>query len=460
MAKPIPYDDDNQEEEKDERDTRKIAIYNDEALEKMQGWAGGQSDPLYAISSTGGWNYAWVFEDAIVNIDRDLRSVKKIGRNRYQLGQGEFTKKEIDELEYIRDALQMALDDPESELPSDETEERVVRASHHVADFNTFDDLIAHAGATNFDTDEHRVANKIYVPEGNGYRELRVWQKEGYWHAQSPEKGRLIRRLPSSAAPIINRSPKKKRFGVATEGRGVARAFTKSQHHFENGWNKLENGIRVWVSGDEPTRLNMRGNTMGREYAEHVVRSWWGSQALHFNWTDPTNADISRDYTQTVRDYAVIDRQDRTVAGPFKSYSDARAAAGGAGAVKFVPSKGRVNAYELPPGVVPKFQVGSRVVMSPDALENYGEQWQGVVFKITHVATGRADHPGFDPGAGSALYDLAINSSGEPFNNSLYDWELERAPLPIKPRGRQKPANEARQSSHHKIGLRKPRRPS
>lgn len=100
--------------DEDERDMRKLVIYDDEALKLMQGWTGGESDPLYAISSTGGWNYAWVFTDAIANIDRDLSRVKKLGRNKFQLGQGTFSKAEIDELRYIRDALQMTLDDPES----------------------------------------------------------------------------------------------------------------------------------------------------------------------------------------------------------------------------------------------------------------------------------------------------------------------------------------------------------
>jgi hypothetical protein len=60
MSKPIPYDDDPAPE-KDERDMRKIAVYDEEALKLMQGWTGGETDPLYAISSSGGWNYAWVF---------------------------------------------------------------------------------------------------------------------------------------------------------------------------------------------------------------------------------------------------------------------------------------------------------------------------------------------------------------------------------------------------------------
>jgi len=124
MSKPIPYDDDPAPE-KDERDMRKIAVYDEEALKLMQGWTGGETAPLYAISSSGGWNYAWVFTDAIANIDSDLARVKKLGRNKFQLGKGTFSKAEIDELRYIRDALQEALDDPESELVDEAPKGRV-----------------------------------------------------------------------------------------------------------------------------------------------------------------------------------------------------------------------------------------------------------------------------------------------------------------------------------------------
>lgn len=44
---------------------------------------------------------------------------------------------------------------------------------------------------------------------------------------------------------------------------------------------------------------------------------------------------------RTVRDYEAVDNRDRHIAGPFKSYSDARSAAGTAGVVKFVPSRGK-----------------------------------------------------------------------------------------------------------------------
>jgi hypothetical protein len=122
---------------------------------------------------------------------------------------------------------------------------------HRVADFNMLDDLIAHAGATHLDTDKDRIANKLYVPEGDGYRELRVWQKEGFWHAQNPERGKTVKRLPSSAAPIINRSPTpmwqraKKAIGIheapstahrRTASGAEARGAEYAQDQLENGY--------------------------------------------------------------------------------------------------------------------------------------------------------------------------------------------------------------------------------
>lgn len=45
-----------------------------------------------------------------------------------------------------------------------------------------------------------------------------------------------------------------------------------------------------------------------------------------------------QDGGHAVRDYLAIDSRDRPIAGPFKSYSDARQAAGTGGAVQFVPT--------------------------------------------------------------------------------------------------------------------------
>lgn len=153
-----------------------------------------------------------------------------------------------------------------------------------------------------------------------------------------------------------------------------------------------------------------------------------------------------------VRDYAAIDSHGRTIAGPFKSYSDAKREAGPAGLVKFVPGKREVREG----GLARRFRVGSRVVMNEDALDNYGKRWQGIVFVVTDVSTkympsseffsrGRPTgyHPGFDPEGGSALYSLKIEATNEPLGNDLYDWELEPAPGAMKPRRRRGPVHEA-----------------
>jgi hypothetical protein len=87
-----------------------------------------------------------------------------------------------------------------------------------------------------------------------------------------------------------------------------------------------------------------------------------------------------------------------------------------------------------------KYRVGSDVVLSEDALENYGEKYRDKVFKVKHVATkympaarffaeGQPSgyHPGYDDAGepGRALYDL------EGLNFSVYDWEVQ------KPRAKQ-----------------------
>jgi hypothetical protein len=122
-----------------ERDERWVTMYDDEAIELLPGWTGGQNDPLYAISSSGGANYAWVFQDAIANLSSDIAKVKKLGKNKYQLGKGTFTKKEIDELNLIHDALMDTLNNPDSYAAPESvsegrraTESRTVKANRTV----------------------------------------------------------------------------------------------------------------------------------------------------------------------------------------------------------------------------------------------------------------------------------------------------------------------------------------
>lgn len=78
--------------------------------------------------------------------------------------------------------------------------------SHRVADFNTLDDLIAHAGrelgATHVSGSEANT--KIFFPRGgtHPYEEASVWRKGGYWHAQGPGARAGVSTLPRDARPI------------------------------------------------------------------------------------------------------------------------------------------------------------------------------------------------------------------------------------------------------------------
>ena len=81
-----------------------------------------------------------------------------------------------------------------------------------------------------------------------------------------------------------------------------------------------------------------------------------------------------------------------------------------------------------------------KVIMTEDALENYGEEYRDVVFEVTHVSTKwmpakqfyalnrpNGYHPGYDESAkGRPLYDLKRVDTGEDFGSSLYWWEIKR----------------------------------
>jgi hypothetical protein len=80
-----------------------------------------------------------------------------------------------------------------------------------------------------------------------------------------------------------------------------------------------------------------------------------------------------------------------------------------------------------------KFKVGSKFKLSADALDNYGSEYAGKVFTVRqwfdhHVKVSvhlpendPHGHPGFDEGAGSALYEA------EELRFALYEWEMEAA---------------------------------
>lgn len=92
--------------------------------------------------------------------------------------------------------------------------EAAVDAGHHVADFNTLDDLIEHAerelGATHVTVELVRGSGKagrgtkIYFPRGAQYpyEEARVWREGRYWHAEGPGARAGIQQLPENAMTI------------------------------------------------------------------------------------------------------------------------------------------------------------------------------------------------------------------------------------------------------------------
>ena len=97
-------------------------------------------------------------------------------------------------------------------------------ARHRVADFDTIDDLIAHAaqlGATHV-----LVAGahtKLFFPRGGQYpyEEARVWRENRYWHAEGPGARRGVRQLPQDAAPLKGYIDWQRRAGTAEAPRAL-----------------------------------------------------------------------------------------------------------------------------------------------------------------------------------------------------------------------------------------------
>lgn len=87
-----------------------------------------------------------------------------------------------------------------------------------------------------------------------------------------------------------------------------------------------------------------------------------------------------------------------------------------------------------------RFTVGQKVLMSQEALDNYGQEFEGIVLIITSKSTAympakefyssgmpKGFHPGYDEGVGGGLYDLKRADDSLALDFSLYDWELIRS---------------------------------
>lgn len=76
------------------------------------------------------------------------------------------------------------------------------------------------------------------------------------------------------------------------------------------------------------------------------------------------------------------------------------------------------------------YKIGDRFKLSADALENYGAQYTNQVFTVRqwydHYVPAKDmlndphGHPGFDDGAGTAIY-------GSELKFDVYEWEMDRA---------------------------------
>ncbi len=327
--------------------------------------------------------------------------------------------------------------------PSTTRESRrgVVRSPQHVADFNTLHDLINHAhrelGATHVSGEDAHT--KIYFPRGgrHPYEEATVWRKGSYWHAQGPGARTGVEHLPRDAKPIGGARR-------AAEGRTVASNAFLTRRPSQPGWYlQYSDGtfIGPYPRGEEWVRREAEALSL----PEHPVTA---VQVV-------TPSRRGRRAAERVQDYAVVDRRDRTIAGPFKSYSDARSAAGGAGAVKFVPSKTREVHTDKTTNRFSRDRFGG------------GEQGEALAHKalLKHEAS-------LVPGATVRVYRgnpagmIGTIESGKIVNGrsvAVIDaddlrWTIETRNLEIysAPETRETRENH-RRSAHHRINPKKPR---
>jgi hypothetical protein len=248
------------------------------------------------------------------------------------------------------------------------------RETSHVADFNSLDDLIAHA-ARDLGATYVVVAGahtKLYFPRGGQYpfEEARVWRKGGYWHAEGPGARRGVQNLPANARPI----------GVTPSRRAAEAPRRSGPKPYRPARGRVGFTIHKVLSGpgggkdvyfSDGFMINVhRGEGTGWWYAmrpfdktyENRVLSLPEIQAHQYAALGAALEDrassvrylIASDgmlYAEMregtrVEDYEAVDNRGRTIAGPFKHYGDAKDATGPAGHVKFVPSRGASRTAE------------------------------------------------------------------------------------------------------------------
>jgi hypothetical protein len=196
-----------------------------------------------------------------------------------------------------------------------------------VADFNTLEDLVAHAGrelgATH--VSGHDAGTKLYFPRGGHYpyEEASVWRKNGYWHAQGPGARTGVGGLPRDARPI---------------GGAGRRAAEARRSESQRRWGPCPYcGATGWMGSVWPGGLNP---------LFHHDRPQGGRciQALNAERTGRRTTGVAQRFVphkpgRRVEDYIAVDNRGRKLGGPFKHYSEAKDVGGPGAHVQFVPKK-------------------------------------------------------------------------------------------------------------------------
>lgn len=375
--------------------------------------------------------------------------------------------------------------------------DRVLEDKHQVADFNTLDDLIDHArrelGATHIDITTADAAythgTQIYFPHGDGYMVAKVWYENGYFHAQGPSERSFRKALPAGVQPIAVRRGASREVvrdyeAVDNRGRHIAGPFksygdaksaagpaghvkyvrpgvseARQRTGVEVVLQKSRHGWSAVLLDRQGRSINLINGGPGdsKETVERAARKHWpglpirtASEASEARRAPKTGRMSYSEWTAEVAGITErmgIRYEDVSTAFWRSAYQGGLSPWEAADEA-LRQMQGGMNEHG---SIAQRFRVGSRVVMNEDALANYGERWQGIVFTVTAVSTaympadeffakGRPAgyHPGFDPEAGSALYDLAIEGTGEHMDNSFYDWELEPALPDRRPGGRRR----------------------
>lgn len=72
------------------------------------------------------------------------------------------------------------------------------------------------------------------------------------------------------------------------------------------------------------------------------------------------------------------------------------------------------------------YRIGDRTKIAEENDNDNYDSFRDTVLIVTHVATNKNQHPGFDEGVGQPLYDLETED-GRSVPFSLYEYELEDA---------------------------------